>query len=180
METNKEETIIHIDHRIYHDEPKNILDIYEANEPMDGIPETVEFSIHRMRGLDDVLQEIRRPPSKWVNHWLKLNYLKESVPILFDIGGHPYAMVPAKLKPMTVKVMIRDEQVERVLDLLETATDFCDRCKHPLFENCDSWLEHDGDSIADVYTCLFCELDTIRWDKDFLSWHPEMGKLKTR
>lgn len=168
-----EKPIIHVDHRLYHDEPKVILDIYELNEPMDGVPETVEFSIHRMRGLDDVIQEIRRPPSKWANHWLKLDYLEEPVPILFDAGGHPYVMAPAKLKPVTVKVMIREQRVERILDLLKVATEFCDSCHAPL-EATYNHIYEDDESIADVYTCLFCELDSIRWDKGFLERHPEL------
>jgi len=183
METSKEETIIHIDHRIYHDEPKIVLDVYEANEPMDGIPETVEFSIHRMRGFDGIFQEIRRPPSEWVNHWLKLDYLEEPVPVLFDADGHPYAMAPALASPVTVKVMIREEQVERILDLLKVATEFCDSCHAPLEDTCNHWINEDDESIADVYTCLFCELDSIRWDKGFLERHPELQdgfKLRKR
>lgn len=177
-----EKPIIHVDHRVYHDEPKIVLDIWELNDPMD-FPETVEFSIHRMIGFDEILHEFRRPPSKWANHWLKLDYLKEPVPILFDTGGRPYVMAPAKLKPVTVKVMIKEQLVERILDLLKVATEFCDRCHAPLKDTCNHWINEDDESIADVYTCLFCELDSIRWDKGFLERHPELRdglKLRKR
>ena len=169
-----EKPIIHVDHRVYHDESKIVLDIWELNDPMD-FPETVEFSIHRMRGLDGVLQEIRRPPSKWANHWLKLDY-KEPVPILFDTGGHPYVMAPALASPVTIKVMIKEQQVERILDLLKVATEFCDRCDAPLKDTYHHIYEEE-ESIADVYTCLFCDHGNIRWNKAFLERHPEMKKI---
>jgi len=169
-----EKPIIHVDHRVYHDEPKVILDVYELNDPMDGIPKKVEFSIQIMRGFDKALHEFRRPPSEWANCWLKLDYLEEPVPILFDAGGHPYVMAPAIASPVTVKVMIREQQAEEILDLLKVATEFCDRCDAPLKDTCNHWINEDDESIADVYTCLFCELDSIRWDKGFLERHPEL------
>jgi len=177
--TEEEKPLVHMDHRIYHDEPKVILD---GTHELDQIPRKVKFSIHKMRGLDDdVLREFRRPPSKWVNHWLKLDLIEE-LPILFDAGGHPYVMVPPKLEPRRrVKVMIREDDAYEILEQLETAKDFCDYCGGPLPKNCDDWLEHDGESIADVYVCS-CERESIRWDKEFLSWHPilEGLNLKTR
>lgn len=168
---------IHIDHRLYHDEPKIVLDVYD----LANIPEKIKFSIHRMRSLkDNALQEIRRPPSKWRNHWLKIDYLEEPLPILFDMDGYPYVMAPSKLKPVTVKVMIKGQY--EVFDLLEVATDFCDSCSGPLEEGVSEWLMYasGGGSIADIHVCPSCERESIRWDRDFLERHPELGELKTR
>ena len=175
----EEKPIVHIDHRLYHDEPE-VLDDYDLQD----IPKKVKFSVHTIRGFDDVLQEIRRPPSKWLNHWAKLDY-GEPVPVLFDMDGHPYIMVPAKKKPdVVVKVLLHEKEFEEIIDRLKTATDFCDYCSHPLPENCNDWLEHDGESIADIYTCESegCESESIRWDKEFIKWHPilEGLDLKTR
>lgn len=192
----EEKPIVHMDHRLYHDEPRIVLDVYDLGD----IPKKVKLSVHRMMGFDDVLQEFRRPPSKWLNHWAKFDRLPEPVPVLFDVDGQPYIIVPAKhqetapllnaivadligTKPM-VKIYIHEESFEEILDRLETATDFCDYCGGPLPRNCDSWLEHDGESIADVYTCgrENCGMETIRWDKAFIEWHPilEGLDLKTR
>lgn len=178
--TEEEKPLIYIDHKIYRDEPKIVLD---GSHELGDIPRKVKFSIHKVRGFDEVLREIRRPPSKWVNHWLKLDLVEELVPILFDEGGHPYVMVPPKQEPQrTVKVMIREDDAYEILEQLETAKDFCDYCGGPLRKNEDSWLEHDGESIADVYVCKSCEAESIRWDKGFLEWHPilEGLNLKTR
>ncbi|MCK4696843.1 MAG: hypothetical protein KAT53_00900 [Dehalococcoidia bacterium] len=187
-----EKPLIHIDHRIYHDEPKVILSVFD----LEDIPEKVEFSIQILRGFDDVLQEFRRPPSKWLNHWAKLDY-GEPVPVLFDAGGHPYIMAPAKqqetapllnaivaglkgTKPIEVKVLIHEENFGEIIERLETATDFCDYCTHPLPKNCNSWLEHDGASIADVYMCPSCESESIRWDREFIEEHPSLEGLDLR
>ncbi|GAG39015.1 unnamed protein product, partial [marine sediment metagenome] len=115
-------------------------------------------------------------------------YLKEPIPILFDEGGHPYVMAPAKLKPVTVKVMIREKEAEDILERLETATDFCDHCSAPLkntikeYSAADDGLMYSsgGGTIASVFNCSFCERESIRWDAKFLEEHPEMGELKTR
>jgi len=181
-----EKPIIHVDHRVYHDEPKIVLNVWELNDPMD-FPEKVEFSIHRMIGFDEILHEFRRPPSKWVNCWLKLDYLKEPLPILFDTGGRPYVMAPAKLKPVTVKVMIKEQLIERrgaplvlerILDLLKVATDFCDSCSGPLDTKggANEWLMYasEGGAVAEILDCPSCAYGNIRWDREFLESHPEL------
>jgi len=193
----EEKPIVHMDHRLYHDEPRVELDVYDLGD----IPKEVKLSVHRMKGFDDILKEFRRPPSKWLNHWAKLDHRVEPVPVLFDMDGHAYIMVPAKhqetaplldaivaglkgTKPIVVKLYIRDENFGEMLDRMETATDFCDYCGYPLHEHCNDWLEHDGESIADVYDCdkEGCESESIRWDTEFLKWHPilEGLGLKTR
>lgn len=177
--TEEEKPLVHMDHRIYRDEPKVVLD---GTDELNLIPRKVKLSIHRMRGLDDdVIREFRRPPSKWVNHWLKLDLVEELVPILFDEDGHPYVMVPPKLEPRRkVRVMIRDDNAYEILEELETAEDFCDYCGVPLSKSCHTWLEHDAESIADVYVCRSCEAESIRWDKSFLEWHPILMGLNLK
>lgn len=178
MESEEEKPIVHMDHRLYHDEPKVILNIYD----LDTLPTKVEFSIHRMRGFDDVIQEFRRPPSKWMNHWVKLEY-GNPVPLLFDMEGHPYVIAPAKKRPgVKVKVLLKEKHACDILELLQVATDFCDHCNSPLEGSCNQWLEYSegGGSIADIYVCAYCEKESIRWDTEFLDDHPEMGELKTR
>lgn len=194
MESEEEKPIVHIDYRLYHDEPRVVLDIYDLGD----IPKEVKFSVHRMRGFDGVLQEFRRPPPRWLNHWAKLDYGKP-VPVLFDAGGHPYIMAPAKhqetaplldaivadLKdtvPIVAKIYIHEKEFGEIIERLETATDFCDHCGHPLPKNCNTWIEYSegGGTIADVYACRSCEEESIRWDREFLDDHPEMEELKTR
>ena len=36
------------------------------------------------------------------------------------------------------------------------------------------WLGYcsEGGTIADIRECPFCERGNIRWDKDFIEWHP--------
>lgn len=176
-----EKPLIHIDHRIYHDEPKVILSVFDLKD----IPEKVEFSIHTIRGLDDdVLREFRKPPRQWLNHWAKLDYGKEPVPVLFDTGGHPYIMVPSKRKPdIVVKALIHEQGFEDVLELLEVAVDFCDYCLKPLpAGEAGEWLGYcsGGGSIADVRECSFCERENIRWDRDFVEEHPSLEGLELR
>lgn len=177
-----EERIVHMDHRLYHEEPRVELDVYDLGD----IPKKVKLSVHTLRGFDDVIREIRRPPSKWLNHWANLDRLKETVvPVLFDMDGHPYIMVPAGKKPdVVVKVLLHEKELGEILDRLEKAKDFCDYCSYPLREHCHNWLEHDGESFADVYVCdrEGCESESIRWDTEFLKWHPilEGLGLKTR
>ncbi len=179
MNTDEEKPIVHIDHRLYHNEPRIVLDSFDLGD----LPRRVRLSKYTIRGFDGVLREFRRPPSKWLNHWIEFGYLPEPVPVLFDVGGHSYIIVPSKLKPeISVKILIHEEGYEDVLERLEVATDFCDYCGHPLRKNCDNWLEHDGETIADVFDCPSCEMENIRWDKAFIEWHPilEDLNLKTR
>jgi len=177
----EEKPIVHMDHRLYHDEPRVELDVYDLGD----IPKEVKLSVHRMKAFDDIIKEFRRPPSKWLNHWANLDHRVEPVPVLFDMGGHPYIMVPAKKKSdVVVKVLLHEKELGEILDRLETAEDFCDYCSYPLAEHCNDWLEHDGESIADVYDCdkEGCESESIRCDTEFLKWHPilEGLGLKTR
>lgn len=192
----EEVPLVCIDHRIYRDEPKVVIGIFDLAE----IPVKIKFSIHMMRGFDEVLREFRRPPSKWLNHWLKLDYLEDPIPILFDEGGHPYVMAPAKhqetapllnaivadlkgRKPIEVKIYIREKDAEDVLERLETATDFCDHCGGPLkTSGADDGLMYSsgGGTIASIFNCPSCERETIRWDASFLEEHPEMGEQRTR
>uniref|UniRef100_A0A6M3LVN0 Uncharacterized protein n=1 Tax=viral metagenome TaxID=1070528 RepID=A0A6M3LVN0_9ZZZZ len=184
----EEKPIVHMDHRLYHNEPRIVLDVYDLGD----IPKKVKLSVHRMMGFDDVLQEFRRPPSKWLNHWAKFDRLPEPVPVLFDVDGQPYIIVPAKhqetapllnaivadligTKPM-VKIYIHEESFEEILDRLETATDFCDRCSHPLPKNAYEWLNYasGGGAIADVFNCSSCEHENIRFSKEFIEEHPEL------
>ncbi|KKL62637.1 hypothetical protein LCGC14_2183190 [marine sediment metagenome] len=200
--TEEEIPEIHIDHRAYHGQKERLITPFDFDE----IPVKVEFSIHRMRALDDnSLKEIRRPPPEYMNIWVKLEYGGWIAPVLFDENGRPYIMAPAKhqetaplldaivaglkdTKPIMVQVYIREEHAEELMELLKVATDFCDYCGKPLNTKGGphSWLEHDTESIADVYNCRFCETESIRWDKDFLDRHTvlrDMGEyreLKTR
>jgi len=174
-----EEAEIHIDHRIYHDEPKIVLDIFELNDPMDGVPEKIEFSIHRMRSLkDNTLQEIRRPPPEYVNIWVKLEYGDWLCPVLFEEDGRPYIMAPAKKKDTEVQVYIREKRAERLLELLAVATDFCGKCSGPLDPRygANGWLCYDsgGGAVADIYNCIFCEHENIRFTDEFIEDHPEL------
>lgn len=75
MESEEEKPIVHMDHRLYHDEPRVELDVYDLGD----IPKKVKLSTHLIRGFDDILRDIRRPPSKWLNHWANLDRLKETV-----------------------------------------------------------------------------------------------------
>lgn len=168
-----EKPLIHIDHRIYHDEPKVILSVFDLKD----IPEKVEFSIQTLRGFDDVLREFRKPPRQWLNHWAKLDYGNKLVPVLFDTGGHPYIMVPSKQKPdVVVKVHLHEKGFEDVLDRLETATDFCDSCSMPLHKGANEWLNYasGGGAIANIFNCPSCEHENIRWHHSFLEDHPEL------
>lgn len=184
-----------VDLRAHHGQEKTFLEPFDFND----IPKKVKLSIHRTKGLDDVIREIRRPPREYVNIWVKLEY-GAPVPLLFDVEGHPYIMAPAKhqetapllnaivaglkgRKPIEVQVCIREQHAEEILELLKVATDFCDNCSRPLdVKGANGWLSYDsgGGTIADIYNCRFCEGENIRWDKDFLEEHPEMGELKTR
>lgn len=171
--TSSEEPLVCIDHRIYRDEPKVILDIFDLDE----IPKKIKFSVLFMRGFDETLREIRRPPPKWLNHWLRLDYHKGLMPVLFDLEGRPYVMAPANKKEVTVKVMIRKKDAEDILERLETATDFCDNCSSPLLKDENEWLMYasGGGAIADIFECPSCEHENIRWQKEFLESHPELA-----
>jgi len=191
--TEEEAPEIHIDHRLHHGQEETFITPYRFDE----IPEKVKFSIHRMRGFDGVLKEIRRPPPKYVNIWVKLEYEDWICPVLFEEDGRPYIMVPPKhqetapllnaivaglrgTKPIMVKVHIREKHAEELMELLKVATDFCDYCGKPLrsaIGGPDSYLEHDAEAIADVYNCSFCESESIRWDKDFLEYHPILEEM---
>jgi len=185
----EEKPIVHMDHRLYHDEPRVELDVYDLGD----IPKEVKLSVHRMKGFDDILKEFRRPPSKWLNHWAKLDHRVEPVPVLFDMDGHAYIMVPAKhqetaplldaivaglkgTKPIVVKLYIRDENFGEMLDRMETATDFCDSCGHPLPKQAYEWLNYasGGGAVADVFNCPSCEHENIRFNKEFIEEHPEL------
>lgn len=172
-----EQPEIIVDHRPYHNQGKRCLEPFDFS----GIPRQIKHSIHRMRGLDDnVLREFRRPPPEFVNIWVKLEYGK-AVPLLFDMEGIPYIMAPANKRPaIKIKVLIKEKKAEEILDHLAVATDFCDHCEGPLQSSCHHWINEDVESIADVYVCEYCEEASIRWDKEFLEHHPEMGELKTR
>ena len=177
---------IHIDHRPHHGQEKTIIRPFDFD--FDDIPEKVKFSIHRMRALDDgTLKEIRRPPPKYVNIWVKLEYGDWIAPVLFDEDGRPYIMAPAKHttvdavlrdKPIEVKVYIREKRAEEILELLKVATDFCSKCSHPLDTKggAGEWLGYasGGGAIADVFNCRFCEHENIRFNKEFIEEHPEM------
>lgn len=174
-----EQPEITVDHRPYHNQGKRCLQPFDFGD----IPPRVKHSIHRMRGLDDnVLREFRRPPPEFVNIWVKLEYGK-AVPLLFDREGIPYIMAPAKKRPaIKIKVLIKEKKAEGILEHLGVATDFCDHCEGPLHDAVSGWLSYDegGGSVADIYNCEYCEEESIRWDKEFLEHHPEMGELKTR
>ncbi len=178
-----------VDHKAYHCQEEVII----KPEDFDEIPKKIKFSIHHYQCLDGVERKILRPPRQYLNIWVQLEYGKP-VPLLFDLEGHPYIMAPAKhqetapllnaivagLKdtvPIKIQVYIREERAEEILERLEKATDFCDICAKPLNESEDSWLEHDAESIADVYVCPFCEMESIRWDKDFIEWHPRLQEM---
>lgn len=176
---------IHIDHRPHHGQEQTIITPY----CLDEVPVKIKFSIHRMRSLkDNILQEIRRPPPKYVNIWVEFEYGDWLVPVLFEEDGRPYIMAPAKHttvaavlssnKPIEVKVYIREKQAEEILELLEVATDFCSKCDCPLDTKggAGEWLNYasGGGAIADVFHCRFCEQENIRFTKDFIKDHPEM------
>jgi len=175
-----------VDLRAHHGQEKTFLEPFD----FDDIPRKVKLSIHRTKGLDNVIREIRRPPREYVNIWVKLEY-GAPVPLLFDVEGYPYIMAPAKYqetapllnaivaglkgcKPIEVQVCIREQHAEEILELLKVAKDFCDYCGKPLKTSGgpNSRLEHEAESVADVYNCFFCECESIRWSKDFLEWHP--------
>lgn len=172
-----------VDLRAYHGQEKTFLEAFD----FDDIPEKIKFSIHRMRGFDDVLKEIRRPPPKYVNIWVKLEYGDWICPVLFEEDGRPYIMAPAKHttvnavlrgRPIEVKVYIREERAEEILELLKVATDFCSKCSGPLDTKggAGEWLGYSsgGGAIADVFSCRFCEHENIRFNKEFIEEHPEM------
>ena len=182
---------IHVDHRPHHGQEQTIITPYRLDE----VPVKIKFSIHRMRSLkDNTLQEIRRPPPKYVNIWVKLEYGDWICPVLFEEDGRPYIMAPAKhttvdavlrstlgveiSKPIEVKVYIREKQAEDILELLEVATDFCSKCDCPLDTKggAGEWLGYasGGGAIADVFGCRFCEHENIRFYREFIKNHPEM------
>ena len=178
-----------MDHRPYHNQEKRIIEAGDFGD----IPKQVKFSVHRMKALDsDAIIELRRPPPQYVNTWVKLDYEDPKhyylVPLLFDPEGHPYIMVPAKKSKIEVKVLIRGKEVEELLEQLEAATDFCDYCGGPIKAEVHyitgamtSFLMYEeGETVADLVECKFCEKPNIRWDKGFLESHPVLGELATR
>lgn len=178
--------VITVDHRPRHCQEMRVFDI----DDIEDLPSKVKLSSQKMYGLEHwtpgpslnkgVIREIRNPPKEWLNVWIKLDYLGDDVlhmvPLLFDVDGVPYIMAPPKNKTdMRIQVCIKEADAEELLWLLAKATDFCDSCSKPLDPSIEcSYLEHDGESIADVYGCTFCDGENIRWSKSFLEWHPEL------
>ncbi len=178
--------VITVDHRPRHCQETRVFDI----DDIEDLPSKVKLSSQTMHGLEHwtprsslnkgVIREIRIPPKEWLNVWIKLDYLGDDlhhiVPLLFDIDGVPYIMAPPKNRTdIRIQVCIKEADAEELLWLLAKATEFCDSCSKPLDPSIEcSYLEHDGESIANVYSCTFCEGESIRWSKSFLEWHPEL------
>jgi hypothetical protein len=165
------------------DQEKIVLELFDVIDVVDTIPRRIEMQKSTVRALDDVVRDIYHVPKKYRNYWVDLGY-DDPIKILWDPGGHPYIDVAAKRKPEhIVRVMLKEQYAEGILDLLLTATDFCDYCKAPLNTSVDpsEYLGYcsGGIPIADVRECPSCEAENIRWDKEFLEWHPKLG-LKTR
>lgn len=163
------------------DQERVILEL-DATE----IPRQIKMQQSKVLALDNVVRIIHHVPKKHRNYWMDLGY-DDILKVMWDVGGHPYIDVAAKQNPKyVIRVMIKEEDAVDILDLLLTATDFCDYCGGPLNPNRqeNQLLEYGegGGTVADIIECQFCEEPNIRWDKDFLEDHPILEKagLKTK
>lgn len=150
------------------------------------IPRQIKMQASKVLALDNVVRTIYHVPREHRNYWMDLGY-DDIFKVWWDVGGHPYIDIAAKQNPeYVIRVMIKEKDAVDILDLLLTATDFCDYCKGPLNPNRQEsqWLCYGdgGGTIANVIECQFCEKESIRWDKDFLEGHLilEEAGLKAR
>lgn len=168
---------IFVDYRPFPGQKKRVLDPWDTL-----IPKRAEMTSHIIKSLDGIDRKIFMVPKSWRNVFVKLDYQEDPVQLRFDARGYSYVEVKAREADHMARVYFKDNWGE-TLELLEKAKDFCDYCNHPLkvfdrHTHPDGYLCYmdGGEAIAALHSCPSCESENIRWDRDFLNWHPHLLK----